>query len=292
MEEMLNYYIIWYEVYMEVYIEYVILDNLIINSILISLVRTTLRQRNNIYRNILGSVMGTIFAIFLPFINTSNPILFLIKMIVGLFIVMCFSQFGIKNISISYILFISYTFLMGGMCYFVLELFGIPVTSSGVLIYSFDIPVSIIILLVYVYYIIIKRFIRYRKNIVNLNYQVELYKGDKKLNLSGFLDTGSQIFDDDGKAIVVISLKSFLKCYPHISILKVATNNVDTIDLIDSKYMVISTANATTKMLTFKADKLKVLDDKSEKEFENITIGVSTSNFNSKFDCILHSEYI
>lgn len=181
---------------------------------------------------------------------------------------------------------------MGGMCYFILDILNVPTTTSGVLIYSFDIPVSLIILLIYVYYIIISKLIKYRKNIVNFKYGVILHKDDKVMKLVGFLDTGNQIFDDIGKPIVVISLKSFLNAYPDISLLQVATNNVSKFDINDSKYIVISTANATTKMLTFKADQLEVLEDGKIKKFDNITIGVSNSNFNQKFDCILHSEYI
>lgn len=277
---------------MEVYIEYVILDNFIINSIIISLTNLTLRLNLNKTKIFIASIVGTIFAIFMPFIMLNNLLLFIVKLMVGFIIVMCFSKLIFTQILLSYLVFISYTFLMGGMCYFVLTMLNIPVTFSGVLIYSFDIPVSLLILLIYVYYLIISKLIKYRKNIVNLKFSVVLCKNQKELKLSGFLDTGNQIFDEDGKPIIVISLKSFLKCFPNISILKVATNMVNTCDIENSKYIVISTSNATTKMLTFKADKIKVLDANIVKEFNNITIGVSNSNFNQKFDCILHSEYV
>lgn len=276
----------------EVYIEYVILDNLIINSILISLTNNTLRNENNRWKNLIASIIGTIFAIFMPFLHLNNTLLLLVKLAVGLIMIICFSNLRFKSVFLNYIVFLFYTFLMGGMCYFILDILHVSTTTSGVLIYSFDIPVSLIILLIYVYYIIISKLIKYRKNIVNFKYGVILHKDDKVMKLVGFLDTGNQIFDDIGKPIVVISLKSFLNAYPDISLLQVATNNVSKFDINDSKYMVISTANATTKMLTFKADQLEVLEDGKIKKFDNITIGVSNSNFNQKFDCILHSEYI
>ena len=277
---------------MTVYIEYVILDNLVINSLLVSLVGSTLRRKISKYRILLASVVGTLFAIFLPFVTVSNTILFLIKLIVGLLVVLCFANITIRDVSISYMLFVSYTFLMGGMCYFVLDMCGIPTTASGVLIYSFDIPVSILILMIYVYYIVIKKFISYKRNVINLNYQVKLSRENKSISLVGFLDTGNQIFDENGRPIVVISLKSFLKYYPHISILKVATNSVSKEDLRGSKYISIMTAASTSKMLVFSADKLTVYDNGNSKEFENVTVGVSSSNFHSKFDCILHGDYI
>ena len=155
---------------MEVYIEYVILDNFIINTLIILLVNSTLHQKISKFKVILASCIGTIFAIFMPFISVSNIFLFVLKLMVGLIMVMCFARFNIKDISISYVLFLSYTFLMGGMCYFVLDMCNITTTSSGILVYSFDIPVSIIILMVYVYYLLLKKFVEYRKNIVDFNF--------------------------------------------------------------------------------------------------------------------------
>ena len=277
---------------MEVYIEYVIIDNLIINYLLLSLVVFT--RKSNIKKTKLwfGSVVGTIFALICPLIQINSILLFMGKLMVGVIISLFISRLAIRDVLISYILFISYTFLMGGVCYFILIALDIPVTSSGVLIYSFDIPVSIIILIVYVYYLIVRRLVRYRRNILNYMYEVTIYKGDKTMELCGFLDTGNQIYDEYGMPVVVISLNSFLRIYPEISLLRVATNNVNNSDISDSKYLTISTANSTSKILVFRVDKLKVLVDKDTKEYKDVTVGVSNSDFNQNFDCILHSEYV
>lgn len=277
---------------MEVYIEYVILDNLIINSILIYLTCITLKNKINKYRIMLGSVVGTIFAIVMPFISLNSFLLFIIKMCVGLIIVLSFCKFKIKDIILSYTLFITYTFLMGGMCFGLMYLLNLNVSANGFIIYNFNIPLSIIILAIFIYFLILKKFVTYKKNILNFSYLVEVKKDDKTIKLQGFLDTGNQIYDDYGNPIVVISKSSFIKAFPTISLIKIATNNVNNYDLKNSKYIVISTANATTKMLTFKCDKMVVFDNKKCNEYNNITIGVSNSNFNKKFDCILHTEYV
>lgn len=277
---------------MEVYIEYVILDNLIINSILIYLTSITLRFKVNKYRILPASVVGTIFAIFLPFIKLQNYLLILLKMLVGLFIVLIFSKFNFKSIMLNYLIFVTYTFLMGGLCFGILYLLNSNVSINGLIIYNFNIPISLIVLIIFIYFLILQKFIKYRKNIVNLTYPVELFKDDKLFKLNGFLDTGNQIYDDLGNPIIVISLNSFLNAYPNVSLIKVATNNVTELDVKTSKYLTITTANAVTKMLTFKCDKVKILEDKTYKIFKDVTIGVSNSNFNKKFDCILHQEYI
>lgn len=276
---------------MEVYIEYVILDNLIINSILIYLTLITTRTKINKYRLMTSSVVGTIFAIIMPLISISSVLLFLLKLLVGLVIVLIFSKMEIRKIMINYFLFMSYTFLMGGFCFGILYFLKANVNINGLIIYNFNVPVSLIILTIFIYFLILKKFIKYRKNIVNLSYPVEVVKDKITLKLSGFLDTGNQVYDENGKPIVVISLKSFLGAYPNISLIKVLTCNITNYDLKNSKYMTIASSFATSKMLTFKCDKIKITLDHSIKEFKDVTIGVSNSNFNKKFDCILHSEY-
>ena len=107
---------------MEVYIEYVILDNFIINTLIILLVNSTLHQKISKFKVILASCIGTIFAIFMPFISVSNIFLFVLKLMVGLIMVMCFARFNIKDISISYVLFLSYTFLIVlSICFFLIS---------------------------------------------------------------------------------------------------------------------------------------------------------------------------
>lgn len=277
---------------MEVYIEYVILDNLIIDSILIYLTNLTMRTKINKYRLFTASVVGTIFAIFLPFLKINNIVLIFVKLLVGLFIVLIFSKLKLKDILLNYIIFITYTFMMGGLCFGILYLLNSNVSINGLIVYNFNIPISIIILLIFIYFLIMKKFIKYRKNILNLTYPVEIFKDNKSIKLNGFLDTGNQIYDEFGNPIIVISLNSFLNAYPNISILKVATNNVTEYDVKTSKYLTISTANAITKMLTFKCDKVKILEDKTTKIYKDVVVGVSNSNFNKKFDCILHQEFI
>lgn len=277
---------------MEVYIEYVILDNLIIDSILIYLTNLTMRTKINKYRLFTASVVGTIFAIFLPSLKINNIILIFVKLLAGLFIVLIFSKLKLKDILLNYIIFITYTFMMGGLCFGILYLLNSNVSINGLIIYNFNIPISIIILLIFIYFLIMKKFIKYRKNILNLTYPVEIFKDNKSIKLNGFLDTGNQIYDEFGNPIIVISLNSFLNAYPNISILKVATNNVTEYDVKTSKYLTISTANAITKMLTFKCDKVKILEDKTTKIYKDVVVGVSNSNFNKKFDCILHQEFI
>lgn len=277
---------------MEVYIEYVILDNFVIDYIILYLTLFSIRQKICYLKVILSSMIGTTFAVFLPFITLSNIYLFLLKMAIGLLMIVVVSKNGFKKFIISYFLFITYTFLLGGLCFGILYfLFG-NVSLNGILLYQFEIPISILLLLIFLYFLFIKKLVSNKRKFGSFTYPVEIFKEDKSLILVGFLDTGNQVYDKKGNPIIIISLKTFMKAYPNISYLKIITSAINEFDIKGCEYIVLNTANQTSKMLVFNADLLKIKDNDKFKVFKNVTIGVSQSNFGQKFDCILHNELL
>jgi len=110
---------------MEVYIEYVIIDSFIINWLLLWSAVKTMGLKFNWFLCLISSLFGTIVSCLVPLINFSGIALFIIKLILGLLMVlMCYKYKSFKQCIYTFMIFVSYTFLMGGACYAVIILLG------------------------------------------------------------------------------------------------------------------------------------------------------------------------
>ena len=212
---------------MEVYIEYVILDNFVIDYIILYLTLFSLKQKISHLNLILSSIIGTLFAVFMPFITLSSIALFFIKLGVGLIMILFISKKELKWITLNYFLFLSYTFLMGGLCFGLIYLLFGTISLNGIIMYQFQMPIGLIFLVLFIYFLFIKKLVAHKRKFGTYTYAVEIYKEDKSMHLVGFLDTGNQMYDKSGNPILIISQKTFMKAYSSISYLKILNNKVN-----------------------------------------------------------------
>jgi len=128
---------------MTVYIEYVILDNLLIDLLIIYLTSSLLKIHFNKVNILLSALIGTAFAVVMPFISLNSYVLFFLKLSVGMTMVLVLKKFSFGKFVITFVTFISLTFMMGGMCFGLMYLLSIPFTVNGIMIYGFEFPLSL-----------------------------------------------------------------------------------------------------------------------------------------------------
>lgn len=283
---------------MEIYIEYVLIDNLVINYLILLCVKNTMTLKTSRLNMIFSSVIGTAVACVLPLLGLSNFIVVPIKLLLGLLMVFVVSNYvSFKEYMFAFLLFILYTFLLGGACIGTLLLFGtnIETLSSGG--YDGIVPVGIIMLIVSVYVYIIIRVARHlaRKRVVTpFIRKVELYIADKKLELSAFIDSGNKLIDSKSGLPVIIISYEFLEKY-------FSKDTLELLMLENGKGVEKTFKNAhltgystvqgdVKKMLVFEAEKLCIFTDSNEYTTNRFMVGVTFQKFKDavKYDMLLN----
>ena len=285
---------------MEVYIEYVVLDNLIINYVLLSLTSYSLKLNAKKSLCVVSSMFGTVCAILFPFIKFNFEthinilLLFLCKMLVGLIMVLIIKKpKNFQGFIVAFFLLLTYTFILGGMCYGMMCLFNVQTTFSGIIMFGFEIPVSLFLLLGLCYlkvlFALIK-IVKHKANFSKFYYDVKLSVNNRTTYVTGFLDSGNQVKINDG-AVVVINYKTLLKLYPNLNVANLVVGKLSETGLKNAGMINVSTADGNCKMLTFTLDELQIIDDDNKViNLKNTKIGLAKTNFYGKFDCLLSPE--
>ncbi len=202
---------------MIVYVEYVLLDNFIIDFIIFYSVAKILKLKIQKVRIVLACVLGVGFAFAIPFINITNIILFLIKLLMGVILVyVAFSFTKLKQFFLTYLSFIFLTFLLGGICYGLQGFVQSTKVINGTISYVNDFPVSLIIVAIFIFFILGKNLystIKLKKRFISISI---FYKG-KELKLNALIDSGNQLIDGKTKLpISFLSKQDFIKNFGQI----------------------------------------------------------------------------
>lgn len=275
---------------MILYIEYVILDNLVMDYIILKFLEINFKEKIRKRNKFLVCIFGVVTAIFLPFIMKYQLLFFLYKILTACLMVLFIKKYKkIKNYILYLTSFIAYTFLTGGMCFGLINLLGINYTMSGVLIYNFEFPVSLFILIFSLLLWILKLSIiifKKKLKVSNYLYNIMLFDGDKKIDAIGFFDSGNKV-TFEGKGVNIISLNLFLRLYKDFPLEKLYLKQKINYKLKNLNYINIRGLSAKEKYLSFTIDKVIV----ESHIFENVMLAVALRNFDN-FDCILHSNLI
>ncbi len=277
---------------MQVYIEYVITDNLIINCLIIYLVSLLLRIKFRKLNILLAAMIGTLFAVAMPFISLNTYILFPIKLIVGVVMITVLKKFSLRQFFLTYICFVLLTFMLGGLCFGLMYLLKGTLSINGLIIYGFDVPMSVFILLIAAHvYLAVKLIsvLKVERTKGKSLYKVLLTINGKTCSLYGFLDTGNMVYDSDNP-VIILSYKSFSKICKEVTLDKLITKKVSGDDLRDAHYIPLSSATDTQDMLIFKINKMEIFNEDKRVVYNNVYTGLSYKNFDN-FDCILHPDF-
>lgn len=178
---------------MKIYLDYVFFINFLFDLILLFGISFLLKRNTKLFRILLGSLFGGVTT-FLLFLNISNSLFFILKIILG--IIMLIITFNYKNIkytiqNLIYLMILS--IVAGGLLYLInievgYEHVGLIFFTNGK---SLNIFILIVIALLTIF-IYIKINLKYKKEI-NLYYRVDIYQNNKVIKLNGYLDTGNNL---------------------------------------------------------------------------------------------------
>lgn len=169
---------------MNVYYEEVFILNYLLDFMILYGTKRILKRNNKMIRVIIGSLIGS-FTTFLLFIDISNFILLIMKIVTSILLIII--TFGFKNIIKNIIYFYLISIVLGGFCYL------FEINNKFFLILSSFVVIGILI----------REFLSY-KEIYSNKYLVTIIINKKKYNLEGFIDTGNRLVDPISKKNVVL----------------------------------------------------------------------------------------
>lgn len=268
---------------MHVYIEYVVIDNLVLNCIILALTKDLLRFKISKKRIFLAASIGTIFALFMPFIQLPNVLFLMLKISVGLCMVSVLKHFASKIEYITvFLVFLSVTFALGGVCFFVLELLGATVLDSNALMYQLDVPMGLILGIVFIYGYFLKSLIQNfykRKRISQFLFDICLKEGDKSHKCRAFLDSGNRL-SVENKPVVVVNYSVFSALFQSVPLTSLLLGKTENLPLKNCKYISAHGAFGTgAKILTFEVDQMQIFLEGDVNIIKDVTLGLALSRF-------------
>lgn len=279
---------------MEVYIEYVVFDNFVIDMIILLLTCKTLAIRPNRLRLVLSTCFGVVCAVFSPFLSLSAWLLFGIKFCMGFVMTLLLRNFkNIGEFAVTFVLIVTYTFVLGGVCYALCLALGS--TTLGVLINAYQLPMGALVLLVSFYIYLLAKLItyfRHRNKNISLYYDVVITINNKNYYVRGYIDSGNNMYSF-GKPVVVLSQSSFCKTFKDFPYEKLLLCKPEKMPYKNAHFVDFYTAGGTNKMLVFDVDKIKLKNSERTFETTEVSLGVSkTGQFSNTFDCLLNKDFL
>ncbi len=268
---------------MKIYIELSLCINVVINFFILKCTSLCIHSKANF--KLLSAIIGAIIALFIPMFKVdwlSNLVLQ-----VFLSLAMCSLSFEIKPLKkflITYALFFGFTFIFGGACYAVSNIFG-------------QLPLVMILLIVSIVYFMSVCVIKYQnkiKRVRQFSFKVKLSVNDKQIEEEGFLDSGNVLYDPiTQKPIILITFDIFSKLYSNINYLTAYCKQVDTKLLDNAHYVKINTVASGTSILVFTVKKVEIYEGEDKRDFENVSLGLSFSGFDKALGkkILLHREF-
>lgn len=259
---------------MKLYVDLIIILNFFLDFLLLLGVSLILRKNARIYKMLLGALFGGISILSL-FINMESFNLFLLKIIIS--ILMILISFGFKNLKI-FIRDITYLYLLsiilGGFLYLINDHLSYKKTGLIFFYNGFSINILIIILVSPILIFLYVKQVRKEKETLSKHYEVDItFLNGQIKHLTGFLDTGNNLYDPYKKRPVIIINKSMLGNYKPRCIL-----------------VPCLTINKTSMIKCFRIKKLVVNGQKIEKE---CLVGISDNNFKMEgVDLLLHNKIV
>lgn len=275
---------------MEVYIEYVLIDNMVINLILLFLTKTLLKLNVKKSNMLLSAFVGTLFAFVMPFLTLGSMMLFFLKICIAVIILSFLKRYkSALEFFVTFFTFVTFTFLFGGIIFALLDLLNAKTSNSGLLIYNFEIPVGVIVFIIFIYAYFMMNLIQefYKRKIVhNYIYDVVIKEGKTEVKAKGFLDSGNRLTDEDTqKPILIMNYAIFEKLHQNVKITDVILKKTENLPLKNVKLMKISGVNGKNNhMLVFELDEVKILLEEKEHIIKNVMAGLTFLKFKDSLE--------
>ena len=195
---------------MVIYLDVLLFENFIVNFFLIHITAQTIRVKLKLVWHVISAFLGSLYVLVLLYpslsIFTSLPF----KLLAALIIIFL----AFRNIKIIFnlkatVIYILYSILLAGMCFFI-ELNKSYQADMASIIYEFSYKKLLLALMIF--YIILYRVVVYikdRKDIEGLIYEVNIKTKASFKTVKAFLDTGNKLKEPATNLPVMIVDKSF-----------------------------------------------------------------------------------
>lgn len=199
---------------MKIYVDLIILLNFFLDFLLLLCTSLILKRNTKLIRLLLGALLGGVSILSL-FINFDSLGLFLLKVFISVFMVLI--SFGFKDLKYFFnnlvYLYLS-SIILGGFLYFVNN--ELSYKNTGLIFFhnGFSINFIIIITLSPVIILIYVKNQRKQKEELSKYYEVDItFLNGVTKHLTGFLDTGNNLFDPYEKRPIIVINKDALNGY-------------------------------------------------------------------------------
>lgn len=280
---------------MIIYIEYVLLDNFIIDYIILYASAKTLKLENKQIKLVLSAVIGTLFAVLLPLLKMTNPAILILKLLTGIIMVMLICPCNFKKIFITYIFFLTYTFVLGGSIIGALYVLKADIYQAVTLNYNYTVPIGLIIGICFVYILLLIKLVKYlerRKNILPFIRKIKIFYNDYEYESTGFIDSGNRVYDKNGKPVMIIGMQLAEKIIPAKIFVKLLSGIYKGKQFIKKEYITAQSKNSY--MYIFKISKLWIYSKDKVNKIVNVSVGIVFTEFKGIENCqaLLHSDMI
>lgn len=232
-------------IYLVVFLDLVILINLIVNFFLLYITGRTLKLIVNFKLMFLAALIGSIYTITLIYPCLIMFSTFYFKLIMA--IALTYISFGNKGLATNLkilCVFMLYSMLLAGICMFIQ--YNRYSYLDGAMITNF--PYQWLFVSLMIFYITVDRLVIYikdRKDLFTLVYDVDIIFKDKEKKVKAFLDTGNELREPATNLPVVIVEKSVF-----------GNVNLEEFSKFHIPYRVIN--GSSGKLLGFKPDIIKI----------------------------------
>ncbi len=197
---------------MTLYLDLLFFLNFAFDFLLLLSVSILLRRRAKLGHLFLGALLGG-GSIFVLFVRINSFFLFLFKIIIS--ILMIIVAFGYKDLKYTFrnilYLYLS-SIILGGFLYYLNVEFSYQ--QKGLVFYHKGLSINYLVLVILspiIIYTYVRQGLQLRNHYANY-YELELFlTKSKKLNLTGFLDTGNKLVDPFLKRPVILVNNHYLK---------------------------------------------------------------------------------
>ena len=257
---------------MEVYVEYVIIDNLIINYLLLKVSVNLARLKSSFLRLSIASVVGTMVAVIVPLIKMPLLLTVFIKILLGIIMVLISVGFvGLSKLATAFGFFILFTALGGGVVIMVFYFAGVDYKAYFSLHYNSFIPIGITILIVFM---LSKFTLKWVGGILKVRdirpflRKCVIISNGKKVVVSGFIDSGNRLIDNDSGLPIIVASKELSKKLEGLEIMKLPV-----------KSLRFSTVSGESVMKIYIVDKLVVYTGVKMNIYKRVFIAKSSVEF-------------
>ena len=229
---------------MIIYVDLVFILNVFLDFILLMGVSVILTRNARLKRMIFGSFIGG-GTTFLLFVNLNILVSLFLKIVFGLLMVIV--TFGYRDIKYTmnnmfYLLTISFS--VGGVLYLLMD--------KG--FYNYIVLILSFIIVLFLY---IKQTKVYYENYSNY-YKVEVFIGNKRYELTGFLDTGNKLLYHKKYPVIIVDKKIKHKDEDIVYVPFKSLNNTSVLKCIKSDMVIVNNHTFKNYLIGFSREKIKI----------------------------------